>query len=98
MVRVKFWYLTRMSKRYLNIAYLLIALLISYAPLLHAVDANTHLEKHLEQLQSFTADFDQRVIDIDQTKKTIHLSPQREKNSRKLRTDSEFLHILHNCA
>ena len=57
-----------MSKQYLNIGYLFVALLVSYAPLLHAVDANTQLQNHLQLLQSFTADFDQRVIDIDQTR------------------------------
>jgi outer membrane lipoprotein carrier protein len=46
---------------------LLICLLFCYLPAAHALDATSHLQKHLQGLSSFTADFSQRVIDIDRT-------------------------------
>ena len=57
-----------MNSRYLRTALLFVALSISTVPSLYAVDATTQLEKQLGMLQSFTADFNQRVIDIEQTK------------------------------
>jgi len=45
-----------------------VGLLVFYMPSVYALDAQVHLKNHLQGLQSFTADFSQRVIDIDQTK------------------------------
>ncbi|MCW8963868.1 MAG: outer membrane lipoprotein chaperone LolA [Gammaproteobacteria bacterium] len=47
---------------------LLFGLIVCYVPPLYALDAQTHLQNHLQGLGSFTADFSQRIIDIDRTK------------------------------
>lgn len=42
-------------------------LMLGYLPVASAMDAAAQLHEHLQELNSFTADFSQRVIDIDRT-------------------------------
>ena len=47
--------------------YLLAAFIMMTSTQLHAIDVDSHLHENLQQLNSFTANFTQRVIDIDRT-------------------------------
>lgn len=69
MVRVKLWRQHKMNK--LPLVALGIGLLF-FTPAINAIDAPTHLRKHLRALASFTADFTQELIDMDQ--QTIQVS------------------------
>ena len=66
MARVKYWYPHRMNKLSC-LKFYIAAGLMAVSSSLHAIDADRHLQRQLQQLDSFTANFTQRVIDIDRT-------------------------------
>lgn len=56
--------MTRLNKLFVRLS---IALLTTFTLPLYAIDVQTHLQNNLNAMQFFSADFSQRVIDIERT-------------------------------
>ena len=69
MAPVKFWCRRRMNRlSFHSVTFLLLSLISSFQALAVDLDASNLLKIQLGKLDSFTASFSQRLIDIDQTK------------------------------